>query len=57
MSKLAHSVYGAPGFSKEKEALFQQIQAEIKEAKRIQEQLHCSWTEALLLAKEKKEDG
>ena len=57
MSKLAHSVYGAPGFSKEKGALFQQIQAEIKEAKRIQEQLHCSWTEALLLAKEKKEDG
>lgn len=52
MSHLAHSTYAAPGFEAEKKALDKQIQAEIAEAKRIQQQTGCTWTEALRLAKE-----
>jgi hypothetical protein len=50
MSLLAHTTYGALGFSAQKDALVSQIQHEIKEAKRIQQQTECSWTEALRAA-------
>jgi hypothetical protein len=50
MSRLAHATYAAPGFAAEKRAQAAQAQHEIREAKRIQAQTGCSWTEALRLA-------
>lgn len=50
MSRLAHATYAAPGFEAEKRALDKVIQAEIREAQRIQRQTGCTWTEALRLA-------
>jgi hypothetical protein len=50
MSLLAHTTYGARGFEAEKRALNKRIQAEIIEAKRIQQQTGCKWGEALQLA-------
>ena len=51
MSRLAHSVYAAPGFAAEKWDLDRRIQMEIREAKSIQHQTGCTWSEALRLAK------
>lgn len=51
MSLLAHAVYGAPGFEAEKRDLDKRIQAEIREAHRIQEQTNCSYEEALRIAR------
>ena len=50
MSLLAHSTYGAPGFDAEKRALWHTAQHEITEAKRVQAQTGCTWTEALRIA-------
>ena len=50
MSLLAHAVYAAPRFEAEKRDLDKAIQHETREAKRIQGQEGCSWTEALRLA-------
>ena len=50
MNKIAHSTFAAPSMSIEKKALADVIQAEIKEAKRIQVQTGCTWTEALKAA-------
>lgn len=50
MSTLAHSTYAAPGFDAEKRALAAQAQREIVEAKRVQAQHGCTWTEALRIA-------
>lgn len=50
MSLLAHSTYGAPGFNTEKRALLHTAQHEIVEAKRVQAQTGCTWTEALRIA-------
>lgn len=47
MSRLAHATYGAPGFEAEKRAAAIQAQHEIKEAKRIQQQTGCTWSDAL----------
>lgn len=53
MSRLAHTVYGAPGFKAEKRALAATAQHEVLEAKRIQQQTGCSWTEALRHARQR----
>lgn len=53
MCRLAHATYMAPGFKKEKQAQFRQGQHEIIQAKGIQKQIGCSWTEALRLARMK----
>ena len=50
MNKIAHSAAAAPGLTALKKALSETIQAEIKEAKRIQTQTGCTWTEALKTA-------
>jgi hypothetical protein len=50
MSRLAHATYSAPGFAAEKAAQAAQAQHEIREAKRIQRETGCSWSEALRLA-------
>jgi hypothetical protein len=50
MSILAHATAGAQSLELERRALADIAQHEIKEARRIQEQLRCSWTEALRLA-------
>lgn len=50
MSKLAHSTFAAPGFEAEKRAQASQAQHEILEAKRIQKETGCTWTEALRIA-------
>lgn len=54
MSRLAHATYGAPGFGPERKALLAELDAqralEIKNAKAIQEQTGCTWTEALRAA-------
>jgi hypothetical protein len=39
-----------PGFEPEKRAMANHIQRELAEAKRIQQQLGCTWTQALRLA-------
>jgi hypothetical protein len=49
MSRLAHSTYAAPGFKPEKTNQKRNAQAEIIEAKKIQKQVGCSWSEALRL--------
>jgi hypothetical protein len=54
MSKLAHATYAAPGFAAEKKVLAEQAQHEVREAKRIQQQTGCTWTEALRLAHKEK---
>ncbi|MBS0454040.1 MAG: hypothetical protein JSS14_22280 [Proteobacteria bacterium] len=51
MSLLAHATFGARGFQAERRALDARIQAEIVEAKRLQRELGCTWSEALRLAK------
>jgi hypothetical protein len=48
MSLLAHAT--AAGLDAEKRALKDLAQHEIAEARRIQEQLRCSWDEALRIA-------
>lgn len=50
MSLLAHSTCGAPAFDAEKRALRYRAQQEIAEAKRVQAQTGCTWTEALRIA-------
>jgi hypothetical protein len=50
MNKIAHSAAAAPRMTALKKALSETIQAEIKEAKRIQAQTGCTWTEALKAA-------
>jgi hypothetical protein len=50
MNAIAHSTFAAPLMTTEKKALDQVIQAEISEAKRIQAQTGCTWTEALKAA-------
>lgn len=50
MTTLAHTIAAALGMSALKKALSGTIQAEIKEAKRIQAITNCSWTEALKAA-------
>lgn len=51
MSALAHTTYAAPGFEAEKRALAAQAQHEIREARRVQAQTGCTWTEALRIAR------
>lgn len=53
MSILAHALYAAPNFRARIKVLDDHIQHEIKEAKRIKEQLNCSWDEALRIARGK----
>lgn len=50
MSRLAHATLAAPGFEAEKRDMTATAQLEISQAKRIQQQSGCSWTEALLIA-------
>ena len=50
MNSLAHTTYGAQGFKAEKRALAELAQEEIQNAKCIQKQTGCTWTEALRLA-------
>jgi hypothetical protein len=50
MSLLAHACYAARGFEAERRDLDRAIQAEVREAKRIQHEVGCSWSEALRLA-------
>jgi hypothetical protein len=50
VSRLAHATYGAPGFGPERKALDAQRALEVKNAKAIQEQTGCTWTEALKAA-------
>lgn len=47
MASLTHATLGAPHMDAEKRKLDSIIQFEIKEAKRIQKELDCSWAEAL----------
>lgn len=54
MSRLAHAALGAPGFATEKRAAHEESQAIIVEAKRIQRELGCTWTEALHIADRKR---
>jgi hypothetical protein len=50
MTALAHTTAAAPHMGTLKKALANTIQAEIKEAKRIQALTNCTWTEALKAA-------
>lgn len=50
MSRLAHAALGAPGFVAEKRAAHEESQAIIVEAKRIQREQGCTWTDALRIA-------
>lgn len=50
MTTLPHVTHGAPGLAPEKRAMANHIQHEIREAKRIKEQLGCTWSQALRLA-------
>ena len=54
MSWLAHAALGAPGFVAEKRAALKEAQAVIDEARQIQRELGCAWTEALRLAERKR---
>lgn len=47
MSRLAHAVFAAPHFEAEKASQSQTLQLEIRNAKAIQAQTGCGWTEAL----------
>lgn len=53
MSLLAHACLMARGFEAERRALDKRIQDEAMEARRIQRQLGCSWSDALRLARQK----
>lgn len=50
MSLLAHATLGAPRMEADRRALDARIRHEVREAKRIQAEVGCSWTEALRLA-------
>jgi len=50
MSFLGDAVYAAKGFALEKRELDCAIRFEVDEAKRIQRQIGCSWSEALRIA-------
>lgn len=50
MSAIAHATYAAQGFDAEKRALAATAQHEIAQAKHIQRQTGCTWTEALRTA-------
>jgi hypothetical protein len=50
MTALAHTTAAAPGMGPLKKQIAGAIQAEIKEAKRIQALTNCSWTDALKAA-------
>jgi hypothetical protein len=50
MSLLAHATCGARGLEPDRKALDKRIQHEITEAKRIQRETGCSWSEALRIA-------
>ena len=54
MSRLAHSIYGAPGFGPERKALLADLDAkrrlEVTNAKAIQKQTGCTWAEAIRAA-------
>ncbi|MFN3888116.1 MAG: hypothetical protein ACK4MG_14270 [Aquabacterium sp.] len=50
MSAMAHACLAAPRMDAQRKELDLRIQAEIAEAKRIQQQTGCAWTEALRLA-------
>lgn len=51
MSKLAHFSASTLGLTTLKKELNKTIQLEIMEAKRIQKEVKCGWTEALKLAR------
>lgn len=51
MSRLAHAALGAIGLDAEKRELADTAQREVAQAKRIQQQTGCSWTEALRIAR------
>jgi hypothetical protein len=50
MSILAHSLRAARGMHSSRRNLDREIAEETKEAKRIQQQLGCTWSEALRIA-------
>ena len=50
MSLLAHTTYAARGLEAQRRNLDKQIQAEAREAKRIQRATGCTWARALMLA-------
>ena len=50
MSAIAHATLAAPGFDAEKRAMATTAQHEIAQAKHIQQQTGCAWTEALRIA-------
>lgn len=50
MSLMAHACRAAIRMESERRDLDQRIQAEVVEAKRIQQQTGCKWSEALRLA-------
>lgn len=51
MSRLAHATLGAPGLKTEKREQAAQAQHEVVQARHIQQQTGCSWTEALRIAR------
>jgi hypothetical protein len=50
MSLLAHATYASRGFDIQKRNLDRRIKDETIEAKNIQKQTGCSWSEALRIA-------
>ena len=52
MSRLAHATFAAQGFEAERRALDKTVQWEIRRAKAIQAQTHCTWDEALREARD-----
>ena len=50
MSILAHATLAGPGFEAEKRAMAATAQHEVRQAKHIQDQTGCTWTEALRIA-------
>lgn len=50
MSRLAHAALGAAGLEAEKRDQAARAQREVAQAKHIQQQTGCSWTEALRIA-------
>jgi len=51
MSRLAHAALGATGLEAEKRDQAARAQREVEQAKHIQQQTGCSWTEALRIAR------
>jgi len=51
MSRLAHATAAAPGLEAERRDLDATVQWEVRRAKVIQADTHCSWDEALRLAR------